>query len=92
MLGVHYQHLIFLCLNNAILFYNPTYNEHEYILRKVTIHRKIRQKMINRRREDHILHHNDMLTWNNLGLNRFKKLSEAFWATQPIANPLSILL
>ena len=60
----------------------PTNNESERMLRKVVIHRKIRQKLVTAGGK--IMFGTIMtclLTWDKLGLNWFEKLSEAFWAT-----------
>ena len=63
----------------------PTDNESERMLHKAVIRRKIRQKMVNRRREDHVLHHNDMHDHvGDLGLNWLEKPSKVFWATWPL--------
>ena len=60
----------------------PANNESERMLRKVVIHRKIRQKLVTVGGK--IMFGTIMtclLTWDKIGLNWFKKLSEAFWAT-----------
>ena len=60
----------------------PTNNESERMLRKVVIHRKIRQKLVTVGGK--IMFGTIMtclLTWDKLGLNWFEKLSEAFWTT-----------
>ena len=60
----------------------PTNNEFERMLRKVVIHRKIRQKLVTVGGK--IMFGTMMtclLTWDKMGLNWFEKLSEAFWAT-----------
>ena len=60
----------------------PTNNESECMLRKVVIHRKIRQKLVTVGGK--IMFGTIMtclLTWDKMGLNWFEKLSEAFWAT-----------
>ena len=60
----------------------PTNNESERMLRKVVIHRKIRQKLVTVGGK--IMFGTIMtclLTWDKMGLNWFEKLSEAFWAT-----------
>ena len=59
-----------------------TNNEFERMLRKVVIHRKIRQKLVTVGGK--IMFGTIMtclLTWDKMGLNWFEKLSEAFWAT-----------
>ena len=61
---------------------DPTNNESERMLRKVVIHRKIRQKLVTVGGK--IMFGTTMtclLTWDKQGLNWFEKLSEAFWAT-----------
>ena len=60
----------------------PTNNESERMLRKVVIHRKIRQKLVTIGGK--IMFGTIMtclLTWDKLGLNWFEKLSEVFWTT-----------
>ena len=60
----------------------PTNNESERMLRKVVIHRKIRQKLVTVGGK--IMFGTIMtclLTWDKMGLNWFKKLTEMFWAT-----------
>ena len=60
----------------------PTNNESERMLRKVVIHRKIRQKLVTVGGK--IMFGTIMtclLTWDKMGLNWFKKLTETFWAT-----------
>ena len=60
----------------------PTNNESERMLRKVVIHRKIRQKLVTVGGK--IMFGTIMtclLTWDKRGLNWFEKLSEVFWAT-----------
>ena len=60
----------------------PTNNESERMLRKVVIHRKIRQKLVTVGGK--IMFGTIMtclLTWDKMGLNWFEKLSEVFWAT-----------
>ena len=60
----------------------PTNNESERMLRKVAIHRKIRQKLVTAGGKaifGTIM--TCLLTWDKLGLNWFEKLSEVFWAT-----------
>ena len=60
----------------------PTNSESERMLRKVVIHRKIRQKLVTdggKRMFATIM--TCLLTWDKLGLNWFEKLSEVFWAT-----------
>ena len=57
-------------------------NESERMLRKVVIHRKIRQKLVTVGGK--IMFGTIMtclLTWDKMGLNWFEKLSEVFWAT-----------
>ena len=52
------------------------------MLRKVVIYRKMHQKMVTIREK--IVFGTIMaclFTWDKLGLNRFEKLSEAFWVT-----------
>ena len=59
----------------------PTNNESERMLRKVVIHRKIRQKLVTVGGK--IMFGTIMtclLTWDKQGLNWFEKLSEVFWA------------
>ena len=61
---------------------DPTNNESERMLRKVVIHRKIRQKLVTVGGK--IMFGTIMtclLTWDKMGLNWFEKLSEVFWAT-----------
>ena len=60
----------------------PTNNESERVLRKVVIHRKIRQKLVTVGEKaifGTIM--TCLLTWDKQGLNWFEKLSEVFWAT-----------
>ena len=60
----------------------PTNNEYERMLRKVVIHRKIHQNLATvggKITFDTIM--TCLLTWDELGLNWFEKLSEAFWTT-----------
>lgn len=60
----------------------PTDNESEHMLRKAMIHRKIRQKLA--AIVGKIMFGTTMtclLTWDELGLNWFEKLSETFWTT-----------
>ena len=60
----------------------PTNNESERMLHKVVIHRKIRQKLVTVGGK--IMFGTIMtclLTWDKIGLNWFKKLTETFWAT-----------
>ena len=64
---------------------DPTNNESERVLRKVVIHRKIRQKLVTaggKAMFGTIM--TCLLTWDKQGLNWFEKLSEVFWATQPV--------
>ena len=61
---------------------DPTNNESERMLRKVAIHRKIRQKLVTVGGK--IMFGTIMtclLTWDKQGLNWFEKLSKTFWAT-----------
>ena len=61
---------------------DPTNNESERMLRKVVIHRKIRQKLVTIGGK--IMFGTIMtclLTWDKQGLNWFEKLSEVFWTT-----------
>ena len=61
----------------------PANTESERMLRKVAIHRKIRQKIVTVGGK--IMFGTIMtclLTWDKMGLNWFEKLSEAFWATR----------
>ena len=60
----------------------PTNNEPERMLRKVVIHRKIRQKLVTiggKIMFGTIMTY--LLTWDKQELNWFEKLSEVFWAT-----------
>ena len=60
----------------------PANNESKRVLRKVVIHRRIRQKLVTvggMAMFGTIM--TCLLTWNKQGLNWFEKLSEVFWAT-----------
>ena len=58
----------------------PTNNESERMLRKVAIHRKIRQKLVTVGGK---IMFGTIMTclhmWGRRGLNWFEKLAEAFW-------------
>ena len=59
----------------------PTNNESECMLRKVVIHRKIRQKLVTVGGKIMFgIIMTCLLMWGRRGLNWFEKLSEAFWA------------
>ena len=67
---------------HALPWMGPTDNESERMLRKAMIHRKIRQKLA--AIVGKIMFGTTMtclLTWDELGLNWFEKLSEVFWTT-----------
>ena len=60
----------------------PTNNESERMLRKVVIHRRIRQKLVTVGGKIMFgIIMTCLLTWDKMGLNWFEKLSKAFWAT-----------
>ena len=60
---------------------DPANSESERMLRKVVIHRKIRQKLVTVGGIMFGTIMTRLLTWDKMGLNWFEKLSETFWAT-----------
>ena len=66
----------------ALLGRGSTNNESERMLRKVVIHRKIRQKLVTDGGKAVLgILMTCLLTWDKTRLNWFKKLSKVFWVT-----------
>ena len=60
----------------------PANSKSERMLRKVVIHRKIRQKLVTAGWKAMFgTITTCLLTWDKRGMNWFERLSEAFWAT-----------